>query len=592
MNAHMQSTEINQFLDLHQLPTSYSVLIDRYFLPLVDTLYVHLNGAKKPLVIGLNGAQGSGKTTLGDFLVHALTTKHGLNVVGISLDDFYLTKQQRIDLSKSVHPLFETRGVPGTHDLPLAMNTLQSLIDGKETAIPRFNKALDDRFAEVDWDIAPSGVDVIVFEGWCNGAVAQLPEELVVPVNKLESDEDPDLVWRQYINQQLLNHYPHLFNLVDQWIMLKAPSFDCVYNWRLEQEHKLAKRLESETADVKSSVMTDEEVARFIRFYQRITENILKTLPEKVNYLFELDKHRQVFSASSPRPVSKSSDANPSLLVFTDMDGSLLNHFDYNFEATKPLLNKLRNQQIPVIPCTSKTAAELMTLREEMKNEAPFISENGAAVFIPVGTFLQQPADTILKDGFWVKAFTESREHWLGLIEQLKDKYKDCFTHFNQMTLAEIVDATGLDEQSAKQASQRQFGEPVMWLADEYKKAEFIDDLKALGANVLQGGRFIHVSGHTDKGKTLKWLTEQYQQHSFMTKPIKTLAIGDSQNDVAMLEAASIALLMPSTVHDLPKVERDSNTYIASAIAPEGWQQGVEQIITDLESASKEMANG
>jgi D-glycerate 3-kinase len=588
----MQPTAINHFLDLHQLPTSYADLINSYFLPLVDTLHAHLNGAKRPLVIGLNGAQGSGKTTLGDFLVHALTTEYGLNVVGISLDDFYLTKQQRLDLSKSVHPLFETRGVPGTHDLPLAMSTLQSLIDGKETRIPRFNKALDDRFDEKEWDVIPSGVDVIVFEGWCNGAEAQFPEELSTPVNQLENDEDKELVWRKYINQQLLNHYPYLFNLVDQWIMLKAPSFDCVYNWRLEQEHKLAKRLESESADVKSSVMTDEEVARFIRFYQRITENILKTLPAKVNYLFELDKERRVFRASMPRPVSNENASNPSLLVFTDMDGSLLNHFDYNFEATKPLLDTLRNQQIPVIPCTSKTAAELMTLRDDMKNEAPFISENGAAVFIPVGTFLQQPDDTIFKDGFWIKAFTESREHWLGLLDQLKEKYKGCFNHFNQMTLAEIVDATSLDEQSAKQASQRQFGEPVMWLADEIKKAEFIDDLKTLGANVLQGGRFIHVSGQADKGKAIQWLAQQYQQFSFMPKPIKTVAIGDSQNDVAMLEAANIALLMPSPVHDLPKVERDKNTYIANAIAPEGWRQGVKQIMTDLESASKEMANG
>jgi D-glycerate 3-kinase len=588
----MQSTVINQFLDLHQLPTSYSDLIDLYFLPLVDTLAAHHDGANKPLVIGLNGAQGSGKTTLGDFLVHALTVEYGLNVVGISLDDFYLTKQQRLDLSKSVHPLFETRGVPGTHDLPLAMNTLQSLIDGKETLIPRFNKALDDRFDEADWDLIQPGVDVIVFEGWCNGAEAQLPDELITPVNQLESDEDEDLVWRKYINQQLLNHYPYLFNLVDQWIMLKAPSFDCVYNWRLEQEHKLAKRLESKSADVKSSVMTDEEVARFIRFYQRITENILKTLPAKVNYLFELDKHRQVVSASKPLPVSNRQNNNSSLLVFTDMDGSLLNHFDYNFDAAKPILSELRNKQIPVIPCTSKTSAELMTLRNEMKNEAPFISENGAAVFIPVGTFLQQPDDTILEGGFWVKAFTESREHWLNLLEQLKVKYKDCFNHFNQMTLAEVMEATGLDEQSANQASQRQFGEPVMWLADEIKKAEFIEDLKGLGANVLQGGRFIHVSGHADKGQALHWLAEQYQQHSFMPKPIKTVAIGDSQNDVAMLEAASIALLMPSPVHNLPKVVREYKTYIADAIAPEGWLQGVKQIITDLESASKEMANG
>jgi D-glycerate 3-kinase len=491
-----------------------------------------------------------------------------------------------------VHPLFATRGVPGTHDLPLAMKTIQSLMAGKETAIPRFNKALDDRFDEAEWDTVPADVDVIVFEGWCNGAEAQLPEQLIEPVNQLESEEDQDGIWRQYINQQLLSHYPYLFNLVDQWIMLKAPNFDCVYNWRLEQEHKLAKRLESASADVKSSVMSDQQVARFIRFYQRITENILETLPAKVNYLFELDKERRITHASKPQPVESDKQSQTGSLVFTDMDGSLLNHFDYNFDAAKPLLKQLRQQQVPVIPCTSKTAAELLSLRDAMQSQAPFISENGAAVFILMGTFLQQPDDTIQQDGYWVKAFTESRDYWLCLLEKLKVKYEGCFNNFNQMSLAEIINATGLDEQSASQAGQRQFGEPVMWLADDLKKTEFIKDLKALGANVLEGGRFIHVSGNADKGQALQWLAEQYQKYSFMPKPITTIAIGDSHNDVAMLEAADVALLMPSPAHDLPKVDREDKTYIAEAIAPQGWQQGVQRIIKDLQSASKEIANG
>ncbi len=588
----MQASAITGFLEAHQLPTSYIDSIDNFFLPLVENIRAHLNSAEEPLVIGLNGAQGSGKTTLGDFLVHALTTEYGLNVVGVSLDDFYLTKQQRLDLSKMVHPLFETRGVPGTHDLPLAMKTMQSLIEGKQTAIPRFNKALDDRFDESEWDIVSPGVDVIVFEGWCTGAEAQLPEALVSPVNQLESEEDQNLVWRRYINQQLLSHYPHLFNLIDQCIMLKAPSFDCVYNWRLEQEHKLAKRLESESDEVKKSVMTDEQVARFIRFYQRITETILETLPHKVNYLFELNKERRIIAASTPQAVTPKQNTQHGLLIFTDMDGSLLNHFDYNFDAAKPLLTQLRGQQVPVIPCTSKTAAELFTLREAMQSEAPFITENGAAVFIPVGSLLQQPDDTIEQDGYWVKAFTETREHWLSLLAKIKDKYDGCFNHFHQMTLADIIAATGLDEQSAEQASQRQYGEPVMWLADDAKKAEFVAELESLGAKVLQGGRFIHVSGNADKGQALQWLATQYQCYSFTPKPIKTVAIGDSHNDVAMLEAADIALLMPSPVHELPKVERKKNTYIAETVAPEGWQQGVKQIIKNLESASKEMANG
>jgi len=579
----MQITAINTFLEAHQLPTSYADTISRCFFPLVENLVLHLDGAENPLVIGVNGAQGSGKTTLGDFLVHALTHEFNLNVVSVSLDDFYLTKAQRTSLAQTVHPLFKTRGVPGTHDVKLAVDTFERLLAGQPTGIPRFNKAIDDRFAESEWDQVDKPVDVIVFEGWCLGAVAQRPFDLLTPINKLEREDDEQVIWRRYINQQLLNHYPRLFNYVDQWVMLKAPSFDCVYNWRLEQESKLRARLENASDEEKKSVMSDEEVARFITFYQRITETLLDTLPAKVNYLFELDENRQVISDSKPVSGFKAKKISQPLLVFSDMDGSLLNHHDYNFEAAKPLLLSLSQQQVPVIPCTSKTSAELFSLREVMQSEAPFIIENGAAAYIPIGALLEQPEDTVEQDGYWVKAFTKPRGHWLSLLMQVSAQYEGCYKSFNEMTLAEIMTATQLDERSAGQASQREYGEPVMWLADDEKKRAFVAELTSLGATILQGGRFIHVSGETNKGQALRWLTEQYQSLSLSDKLFKTIAIGDSQNDVAMLEAADIALLIPSPVHDLPALNRESGVYVAEQVAPEGWKQGIETILNELE---------
>ena len=587
----MELEEITPFLELHQLPSSYVDIIERYFFPLAEKLCKHQKGAKAPLVIGINGTQGSGKTTLSEFLVYVLSKQYGLNVAGVSLDDFYLTKQQRKQLANDVHPLFETRGVPGTHDLPLAMQTLTDLINGEATHIPRFNKAIDDRFDQKEWDCVDEKLDVIIFEGWCLGADAQLPEALIEPVNELEQLEDAECIWRSYINQQLLNHYPHLFNLIDHWVMLKAPSFDCVYNWRLEQEQKLRSKLELAAESVKKSVMSDDEVAKFIRFYQRITEQLLKTLPEKIQDLFELDEQRNIIRYTSSQAFHSQPKQN-SLLIFTDMDGSLLNHHDYNFESAKPLLIRLRNQHIPVIPCTSKTSEELFSLREQMQSETPFIIENGAAIYIPLGTFLQQPKDTIRVKEYWVKAFTQPRAHWLSLLEKLTEKYSGCFKSFKQMSLEEIMAATDLDEVSAQQAGQREYGEPVMWLADEATKQNFITDLEKLGATVLQGGRFIHVSGRSNKGQALQWLAEQYRTASFMKKPITTLAIGDSQNDIAMLEAADIALTIPSLTHELPKLERENNSYIADTIAPDGWQQGVEKILNDLKRSSKEMNHG
>jgi D-glycerate 3-kinase len=579
----MQITAINTFLEAHQLPTSYADTISRCFFPLVKNLVSHLDAAKKPLVVGVNGAQGSGKTTLGDFLVHALMHEFNLNVVSVSLDDFYLTKAQRTNLAQTIHPLFKTRGVPGTHDVKLAVETFERLLSGQPTRIPRFNKAIDDRFAEDDWQQVDKPVDVIVFEGWCLGAVAQKASDLVRPINKLERVEDEQLIWRRYINQQLLNHYPRLFDYVEQWVMLKAQSFDCVYNWRLEQESKLRARMADASDEEKKSVMSDEEVARFITFYQRITETLLDTLPAKVNYLFELDEHRRVIKDSKPLSGEQTKYSAQPLLIFSDMDGSLLNHHDYNFDAAKPLLRSLSQQQIPVIPCTSKTSAELFCLREELESETPFIVENGAAAYIPLGALLEQPQDTVERDGYWVKAFTQPRFHWLSLLLQVAEKYQGCYKSFNEMTLAEIMNATHLDERSAGLASKREYGEPVMWLADDEKKRTFVAELTSLGATVLQGGRFLHVSGETNKGQALCWLTEQYQSLSLTGERFKTIAIGDSQNDVAMLEVADIALLIPSPAHDLPALERDNDVFIAKQVAPEGWKQGVETILNELQ---------
>ena len=284
--------DISTFLAAHQLPESYRDIAQKWFIPLADEIHEHQISAKKPFFVGVNGCQGSGKSTLCDFLVFYLSEFKKLNVVSLSLDDFYLDKSSRNALAIKVHPLLATRGVPGTHDVSLAQTTFDRLRGYGTVSIPRFNKAIDNPFPVVDWPVIHSPPDIVLVEGWCWGVKPQTKAQLAEPVNALERDEDPLGTWRNYVNKQLADSYQALFEQMSFWVMLKAPSFDQVYSWRKEQEHKLAAKLRSSEAH--SGIMTDLEIERFIQHYQRLTEQSLETLPQQCNYVYHLDETRQI----------------------------------------------------------------------------------------------------------------------------------------------------------------------------------------------------------------------------------------------------------------------------------------------------------
>jgi len=278
----------------HQLPTSYLQTALQWFAPVACDLAAYQTSARRPILVALNGCQGSGKTTVSDYFCCALREEFHLQAVALSLDDFYLTHDERQALAATVHPLFATRGVPGTHDMPLLAATLEQLLraSSREAVIvPRFDKSTDDRRPAAQQDRVQAPVDVVLLEGWCLGALPQGAQTLSQPINDLERDEDPDGRWRSYSNASLQRDFLPLYALVDQWIMLRAPSFDCVFDWRCEQERKLAAALPPAQA---SRVMDDAALHRFIQHYERITRQCLRDLPAKVQHLFTLDAGRQV----------------------------------------------------------------------------------------------------------------------------------------------------------------------------------------------------------------------------------------------------------------------------------------------------------
>ena len=182
---------------------------------------------------------------------------HNLSSAVLSIDDIYLTHASRQALAQAVHPLLQTRGVPGTHDLPLGQATLQQLTDAElrpRVAVPRFDKAVDDRADSATWPTVQAPVDVVLFEGWCVGATAQPAAELVEPINDLEQLEDTEATWRGYVNDQLAGDYRRLFAPIDRMIMLRAPSLQKVIDWRTEQEQKLAKKAIAQKALVEEAI--------------------------------------------------------------------------------------------------------------------------------------------------------------------------------------------------------------------------------------------------------------------------------------------------------------------------------------------------
>jgi D-glycerate 3-kinase len=237
------------------------------------------------VVVGLCGAQGCGKSTLAAALAQQLESE-GLRVATLSLDDLYLPRAARAVLAREVHPLLATRGVPGTHDVPLGLATIAALARGEAAALPRFDKGRDDRLPEAEWPRAPAGCQVLLLEGWCVGAIAQPESDLARPVNPLEAGEDADGIWRAHANAALAGPYRQLFAALDRLILLAAPGWHVVAKWREQQEAELRTR--------SPGAMTPDQVARFIQHYERITRWILAEMPDRVDLTVRLDVNRTV----------------------------------------------------------------------------------------------------------------------------------------------------------------------------------------------------------------------------------------------------------------------------------------------------------
>ena len=260
-----------------------------FYLPLSEWIYSIYQKDKKTKIIGLSGGQGTGKSTITSILKFILKKQYSLNLCIFSIDDFYKTKIERAKMSKSIHPLFLTRGVPGTHDLKLLNKVIQNLKkkNFKTVLVPKFDKSSDDRFKKTKWQKIRTAPQIIILEGWCVGAIHQKKTELIKPINNIEKKYDTKLIWRNKVNNLLKKEYKKLFDKIDRLVYLKAPDFNHIFKWRLLQEQKL--KLTSKN----KKIMSKSQVKSFIMFYERITRHMMKNFSTISDLTIFLDKsHR------------------------------------------------------------------------------------------------------------------------------------------------------------------------------------------------------------------------------------------------------------------------------------------------------------
>lgn len=265
------------------------------------------------------------------------------------------------------------------------------------------------------------------------------------------------------------------------------------------------------------------------------------------------------------------------------MDGSLLDHDTYSHADADELLAWLRNKQIPVIPVTSKTRAEVLVLREQLNNHHPFIVENGAAIFSPLSYFKHDVMGVIERDGYQLKEFVASRSHWQLILDNVGTHLNEAFISFAQAGVEGVMEMTGLAIDEARLASQREFGEPLKWVGTEEQFDAFSQYIASQDGQLLRGGRFVHLSGRCDKGLALQWLLSEYQQH-YVSKSIVSIALGDSHNDTAMLEAADHAIVIRSPAHNYPALNNDAHQHVykTKQLGPRGWVEGVTHVLKHL----------
>lgn len=267
------------------------------------------------------------------------------------------------------------------------------------------------------------------------------------------------------------------------------------------------------------------------------------------------------------------------LLIYTDLDGTLLDHENYSSELAEPGIQQALEAHAALIPVTSKTRAEVEPLVAALKWSFPFIVENGAAVFVP--EWLCTKADCRLPSQaeYRFQAFAPSVEEWQPILTALSAQVPDAFTPFSQLSLSQLMSLTGLSASAASQAAQREFSDPLYWFGSDVQFNQLQQLCKAQGIDVVRGGRFVHLLKGSNKGRAVRWLTQWYGEHE--AQSVQTIALGDGENDLSMLAAVDYPVQVRSASHPFPEFSHPER-YRTQHIGPEGWSEAIAYLLARI----------
>ena len=237
----------------------------------------------------ISGSQGIGKTSLIKIISNTLNKVYRKKILSLSLDDYYLSKKTRLNLSKKEHNLLITRGVPGTHNIKKLISDIKKYNKNLyPIKTPLFDKLIDDTLTKKK--IIKKKADILILEGWCCGCSPINKDYLYKNINQLEKNFDKDYIWRNYYNNKLKNEYKQLFKFFDISIFIRAPSFKYVADWRLKQE------LNNLSNYRKSKKMNINQINIFIQHYEKITKWMLKEYKKSANLVIEVDKNQKIIA--------------------------------------------------------------------------------------------------------------------------------------------------------------------------------------------------------------------------------------------------------------------------------------------------------
>lgn len=266
------------------------------------------------------------------------------------------------------------------------------------------------------------------------------------------------------------------------------------------------------------------------------------------------------------------------LIVFTDLDGTLLDANTYSFANALKAITILRKRKIPIIPCTSKTHLEVLETQQDIGVTDPFIVENGSAVFFEKGYFPDNVTETEIVDGYQVKVLGEKYKDILYFFIEWRRRYNLSVTGFHEMTVEQVIDLTGLDFADADLAKKRFFSEPFIVNGKMELPPDAIDDIQRNGFRLLRGNRFYHLLGHSDKGTAVKQLVELYKIKRSVNS-LTTIGIGDSMNDLELLRTVDKPVLVKKSDGSYQSGMEVKNLLYTEGIGPAGWQEAVFKLL-------------